>query len=80
MSALSTPVKIPEAQNLAVLIRNRLRQRSDRVAMRAKADGEWREITRRQLDELLQASAKALLAMGLAEQEMISIFSPNKPE
>jgi long-chain acyl-CoA synthetase len=80
MSALSTPVKIPEAQNLAVLIRNRLRQRSDRVAMRAKADGEWREITRRQLDELLQASAKALLAMGLAEQDMISIFSPNKPE
>jgi long-chain acyl-CoA synthetase len=80
MSDLSIPLKMPEAQNLAVLIRRRLTQRGDRVAMRAKTHGNWREITRQQLDELVQAAAKALLAMGLAEQEMISIFSQNKPE
>ena len=80
MNALTLPLHLSKARNLAVLIRNRLAQHGDKIALRAKTQDQWREITRRQLDELIHASAKALLAMGLAEQEMIAIFSPNKPE
>lgn len=73
-------MKLPTENNLAIPILEQTRKYGDKVAMRCKRDGVWREVTWSALGEQLNAAARALLELGLNEGEMISIFSPNMPE
>lgn len=73
-------MKLPTENNLTIPILEQTRKYGDKVAMRCKRDGVWREITWSALGEQLNAAARALLELGLNEGEMISIFSPNMPE
>lgn len=80
MNHSSHILKLPTENNLAIPILEQTRKYGDKVAMRCKRDGVWREITWSALGEQLNAAARALLELGLNEGEMISIFSPNMPE
>ena len=80
MNHSSHILKLPTENNLAIPILEQTRKYGDKVAMRCKRDGVWREITWNALGKQLNAAARALLELGLNEGEMISIFSPNMPE
>jgi long-chain acyl-CoA synthetase len=80
MNNPSRILKLPTENNLAIPILEQTRKYGDKVAMRCKRDGVWREVTWSALGEQLNAAARALLELGLNEGEMISIFSPNMPE
>jgi len=80
MNHSSHILELPTENNLAIPILEQTRKYGDKVAMRCKRDGVWREITWNALGEQLNAAARALLELGLNEGEMISIFSPNMPE
>ena len=55
-------------------------QYGDRTAIRYRQNGVWHEISWNSLGEQVRATAKGLLAMGVKEGEMVSIFSQNCPE
>ena len=80
MNGMTVPLKVAEESNLAMLVRKNVKRYGDRIAMRAKENHQWREISWKEMGEKIQASAKALLELGLGEGEMISLFSPNRPE
>ena len=52
----------------------------DRTALRYKRDGEWREMSRRELAERVRTTALGLLALGVREDEPVGILSPDRPE
>ena len=66
--------------HLASMIRDSVKKFGDKTAMRYKEAGQWKTITYRALGERIQATAKALLEEGIAEGDMVGIFSQNRPE
>lgn len=67
-------------QSVAWLVRDWAKRTPDRVAMRHKDFGIWQERTSAQLwDEVLTA-AHALLALGVEEEDVVSIHSEDRPE
>jgi long-chain acyl-CoA synthetase len=66
--------------HLATALFERIDKYSDRTAIRYRQNGVWREISWNSLGEQVRAAAKGLLAMGVKEGEMVSIFSQNCPD
>ncbi len=66
--------------HLAVMIQESGKRYGDKSAMRYKEAGQWKSISYRELGERVRTAAKALLEEGLAEGDMIGIFSQNRPE
>jgi long-chain acyl-CoA synthetase len=66
--------------HLACMIRASARQFGDRTAMRHKVGDAWQSISYRELDDRIRITAKALLEMGIREDDKVGIFSPNRPE
>jgi long-chain acyl-CoA synthetase len=66
--------------HLATALFERIDKYSDRTAIRYRQNCVWREISWNSLGEQVRAAAKGLLAMGVKEGEMVSIFSQNCPE
>ncbi len=62
------------------IFRDNVNKYGDRVALRAKTGGLWREITWRSFGQQVSAVAKALVEEGIGVQETIGIFSQNLPE
>ncbi|MCE5275090.1 MAG: AMP-binding protein, partial [Deltaproteobacteria bacterium] len=62
------------------IFRDQVKKNGDKVALRAKDDGTWREITWRSFGEQVTSLAKALIDEGIGIQETIGIFSQNMPE
>jgi len=73
-------LEISDKPNYALFIRENVAKYGDKVAMRAKKDGEWESISWWEMGEMINQAAEALLEMGIEDQQMISIFSQNKPE
>ncbi len=80
MAAQDQPFKISEKQNYALLINDRVRKYGSKIALRAKKEGQWQEISWTNLGKKLACAAKAMLEMGLSDTQMISIYSQNMPE
>lgn len=66
-------------RNIALLIRERARERADLVAMREKVDDVWRELTYGELDRRVEHLTRGLIGMGLGVGERVAILSPNQP-
>ncbi len=50
------------------------------TAVRYFRDGEWRDLSWRNLGDMVRETALGLLALGVREGESIGILSPNRPE
>jgi long-chain acyl-CoA synthetase len=66
--------------HIATTLFERIGKYGDRTAIRYRQNDVWREISWNGLGEQVRAAAKRLLAMGVKEGEMVSIFSQNCPE
>ncbi len=67
-------------QHVAHLLNERVTRYGDRVALKHRVDGAWREISWRTLGEESRAVAKALAACGVGEGDRVGIWSANRPE
>lgn len=68
------------AQTIIERFHERLREHPSKVALRYKANGEWRDITWRRYGEMVEQASKGLLALGLGHGDKISMLSNNRPE
>lgn len=62
------------------MIRESVQKYSQHTAMRIKTDGKWKEYTYKDMGDLIDAAALALLDSGISEDIMIGIFASNCPE
>ena len=58
----------------------RVRQHPDKVALRHKVNGEWKDITWRDYGNSVKRAGKGLLALGLKNGDKMSLLSGNRPE
>ena len=58
----------------------RVAEHPDRVALRYKDSGQWKDITWRDYGARVRRAAKALMAQGLGHGEKMSLLSLNRPE
>ena len=68
------------AQTLIERFHERVSQHPERVALRHKVAGEWRDITWRDYGDIVARGAKALLGQGFKHGDKISLLSLNRPE
>jgi long-chain acyl-CoA synthetase len=52
----------------------------DRTAVRYRREGQWRDMSWRELGDGVRETALGLLALGVAPDETVGILSPNRPE
>jgi long-chain acyl-CoA synthetase len=57
-----------------------VRNRPDKVALRYKSEGDWRDITWRDYGEAVKKAAKSLLPLGFQHSDKIALLSGNRPE
>jgi long-chain acyl-CoA synthetase len=57
-----------------------VRNRPDKVALRYKSGGEWRDITWRGYGDAVKKAAKSLLSLGFKHSDKIALLSGNRPE
>ncbi|WP_372751221.1 long-chain fatty acid--CoA ligase [Labilibaculum sp.] len=71
-----------EYQHWGKLIRNRIEEYADRIAMHYKdqQSGEWVGVSWTEFGLQVRQVSKALLEMGVEEKQMVAIFSQNMPE
>lgn len=62
------------------MMRARVEKYGDRVLMRARLDGEWREWSWNEFYERVRVIALALLTMNVAPGDRVAIFAENGPE
>jgi long-chain acyl-CoA synthetase len=58
----------------------RVRNHPDKVALRYKSGGEWRDITWRGYGDAVKKAAKSLLSLGFRHSDKIALLSGNRPE
>jgi long-chain acyl-CoA synthetase len=68
------------AQTLIERFHERVSEHPDRVALRHKVGGQWRDITWRDYGDVVGRAGKALLAAGFKHGDKISLLSGNRPE
>ena len=68
--------------HLSVLIHQQAKRYADRVALRYRdyATAQWLPVTWTQFSDTVSKASRALVALGVAEQENLGVFSQNKPE
>ncbi|MBI2891439.1 MAG: AMP-binding protein [Nitrospirae bacterium] len=65
---------------LPTLFFNRAAAQGDRVALRYKEEGLWKEVTWSAYAEQAKRAARSLLALGVGSQEPVVILGDNRPE
>jgi long-chain acyl-CoA synthetase len=58
----------------------RVGEHPDRVALRHKGDGGWKDVTWRKYGDHVERAAKGLLALGFSHSDKMSLLSHNRPE
>ena len=58
----------------------RIAEHPDRVALRYKDSGQWKDITWRGYGDTVKKTAKSLLSLGYQHGDKISLLSANRPE
>lgn len=66
--------------SVPAMFQERVRKYGDRVFMRQKVDGAWRDVSWKQQGDRVRRLAKGLLALGVAKGDRIAILSENRPE
>ncbi|MGN0036277.1 MAG: AMP-dependent synthetase/ligase [Bacteroidaceae bacterium] len=68
--------------HLSVLIHQQAKRYADRIALRYRdyATAQWLPVTWTQFSDTVSKASRALIALGVAEQENLGVFSQNKPE
>lgn len=71
-----------EYQHWGKLIRSRIEEHADRIAMRYKDEktGEWVGVSWTEFGLQVRQISKALIKIGVGEKERVAIFSQNMPE
>ena len=67
------------AQTIIDRFHERVRQHPDKVALRYKSGGEWKDITWRDYGAEVRRAGKALLALGLKNGDKMALLSGNRP-
>ena len=68
------------AQTIIERFQERVRSNPDKVALRYRAGGAWRDITWRDYGSSVKKAAKSLLSTGFGHGNRIAILSGNRPE
>jgi len=66
--------------HLSQVYRDRIAELGDRTALRFRHDGVWHDISWSEMGERIQAAARALAELGVAEGDRVGIYSANRPE
>lgn len=69
-----------KGETIPSLFLKRVRTYPDKVALREKAYGIWRDITWREYGEKVRAVALGLISLGLRKGECVSLIGENGPE
>jgi long-chain acyl-CoA synthetase len=67
-------------KTFVTLFRERVRHYGDRLAVRHRVNGDWPGLSWREIGRQVEDAAKALVAVGVAEQGTVGILSQNRPE
>ncbi len=67
------------AQTIIERFQERVREHPDKVALRYKEGGSWKDITWGQYGEGVRSVGKSLLALGLGHGDKMSLLSGNRP-
>ena len=67
-------------EHLASMIHESVARYGDKIAMKYKEGGSWQSISYGEMGRKIRCIAKALLEIGVQENDMISTFSQNRPE
>ena len=70
---------MPE-KHLALMVRKQAKKYGERTALRYRENGQWQDISWKEVGERVHAVAKALLEMGIKTGDMVGVFSQNCPE
>ncbi|HYI43870.1 MAG TPA: long-chain fatty acid--CoA ligase [Actinomycetota bacterium] len=68
------------AQTIVERFFERVAEHPDKVALRHKAGGAWKDITWRGYGDLVSKSAKSLMSLGYGHGDKIALLSGNRPE
>jgi long-chain acyl-CoA synthetase len=66
--------------HVATAIFERISKYGDRTAIRYRQNNVWQDVSWNGLGEQIRAVARALFTLGVGVQEMVAIFSTNRPE
>lgn len=69
-----------EAQHDIRRFLERVETLGDRTAVRYRQEGQWRDLSWRELGDRVRETALGLLALGVSPDEPVGILSPNRPE
>ncbi|HEY5497866.1 MAG TPA: AMP-binding protein, partial [Syntrophales bacterium] len=70
---------MPE-KHLALMVQKQVKKYGERTALRYRENGQWQDISWKDVGERVHAVAKALLEMGIKAGDMVGVFSQNCPE
>jgi long-chain acyl-CoA synthetase len=80
MEAGTTPAEGTGSATIADLCALAAAQYGDKVAIKRKVDGEWRDVTFAQVGEIVQEIGLGLIALGLQAGERVAILCNTRPE
>jgi long-chain acyl-CoA synthetase len=80
MEAGTTPAQGTGSKTIADLCAAAVEQYADRVAIRTKVDGEWRDLTFTQVGEIVTEIGLGLVDLGIEPGERVSILCNTRPE
>ena len=69
-----------EITHYSQIFKKQVEKYGNRIAMRYKDNGSWKETSWKLFGEQVDAVSKALMQLGVKEQECVGIFSQNRPE
>lgn len=77
---MTTRIKPEAPETVIALFRRAVEQHADQPAMRRKRDGHWETLTYRELAEMAERFAGALLDRGFSAGEKVAILAENRLE
>jgi long-chain acyl-CoA synthetase len=80
MEASAAATQSTGSKTIADLIGRAAEQFADRVAVRHKADGEWRDVTYAEVGEIVREIGLGLVDLGLDPGERVCILAGTRPE
>lgn len=80
MEITDGPLTISGKPNYTLLIREQVEKYGEKTALEVKRNGHWESISWGRLGSETRQLSRAMLAFDIGDQEMIAIFSQNKPE
>jgi long-chain acyl-CoA synthetase len=67
-------------KHLGRMIHDRIGMYGERIALRHRENGIWKELSWNSMGDQIRAVSKGLVKMGVKEGDMVAMFSQNRPE